>query len=98
MLVLRALFLEKVEGFAVGFLGSREWILIILSGIAGAFSWLFYFVALKYGFASKVVAIDRLSIIFVVIFAVLFLGESFGWETAFGAVLMALGAILISWK
>ena len=97
-LVLTSLFLKKFDGFSFGIFGSREWILIILSGIAGALSWLFYFFALKYGFASKVVAIDRLSIVFVVIFAILFLGESFGWKTAFGAVLMALGAILISWK
>lgn len=97
-LVLTSLFLKKFKGFSFGTFGSREWVLIILSGIAGALSWLFYFFALKYGFASKVAAIDRLSIVFVIILAVLFLGESFGWKSALGAIFMALGAILISWK
>lgn len=97
-LILTSLFLKKFKGFSFGTFGSREWVLIILSGIAGALSWLFYFFALKYGFASKVAAIDRLSIVFVIILAVLFLGESFGWKSALGAIFMALGAILISWK
>lgn len=97
-LVLTSLFLKKFKGFSFGTFGSREWVLIILSGVAGALSWLFYFFALKYGFASKVAAIDRLSIVFVIILAVLFLGESFGWKSALGAIFMALGAILISWK
>ena len=97
-LIIISFFLKKFQGFSIGTFSSRDWLLIALSGVAGALSWLFYFFALKYGFASKVVAIDRLSIIFVVIFAVLFLGESFGWKSAIGAVLMVAGAILISWK
>ncbi|MBI4993435.1 EamA family transporter [Candidatus Wolfebacteria bacterium] len=94
-LVLTSLFLKKFEGFSFGVFNSREWILIILSGIAGALSWLFYFFALKYGLASKVAAIDRLSIIFVVFFAILFLGEIFSWKVAIGAILMASGAFLM---
>lgn len=91
-------FLKKFEGFSLSSLGGKDWLLIVLAGVSGALSWLFYFLALKYGFATKVVAIDRLSIVFVVILAAAFLGETIGWKLAMGAVLMVLGAILISLK
>lgn len=97
-LVVISLFLQKFEGFSVGTFSSREWLLIAASGIAGALSWLFYFVALKEGLASSVAAIDRLSIVFVILLAALFLGEALGWKTALGALLMAGGAILITLK
>jgi transporter family protein len=97
-LVLVSLFLHKFQGFSFGSLRSKEWLLIGGAGIAGALSWLFYFFALKIGDASKIVAIDRLSIVLVVIMASIFLGETLGWKTALGALLMAGGAILISLK
>jgi transporter family protein len=71
---------------------------IALSGIAGAISWLFYFYALKIGAASGVAALDRLSVVFVLIFAVLFLGESVTLRSAFGALLLTVGAILMTIK
>ncbi len=86
------------NGFSLNSLSSRDWILIALSAIAGAMSWLFYFVALKDGPASAVGAIDRLSIVFIVVLAVVFLGESFGFKTAIGAALISIGAILITLK
>lgn len=58
----------------------------------------FWFYALKNGEAGPVSAIDRLSIVFIVIFATLFLGESFGWKTALGSVFVAMGAFLITMK
>jgi len=88
-------FLKKFNGFSFDMMGGKDWLLIILAGISGAMSWIFYFLALKYGLATKVMAIDRMSIVFVVILAALFLGEAFGWKSALGAVLMAGGAILI---
>jgi len=88
-------FLKKFNGFSFDIMGGKDWLLIILAGISGAMSWIFYFLALKYGLATKVMAIDRMSIVFVVILAALFLGEAFGWKSALGAVLMAGGAILI---
>jgi transporter family protein len=90
--------LGKFHNFSAGTLSNRDWVLIVLSGVAGAISWIFYFLALKYGFAGKVVAIDRLSIIFVIILAAIFLGEGFGWKVALGTALMASGAILITLK
>ncbi|NQV93381.1 EamA family transporter [Candidatus Kaiserbacteria bacterium] len=97
-LVLVSFFLNKFDGFSVTNLSSKEWLLISLAGIAGALSWLFYFFALKTGFATEVVAIDRLSIVFVVILAALFLGEGFGWKVILGALFMTAGAILITLK
>lgn len=69
---------------------------IALSGIAGALSWLFYFWALRSGKAGQVASIDRLSIVFVIIFALIFLGEKINYKMGLGACLMALGAILIA--
>ncbi|MDQ5938754.1 MAG: bacterial/archaeal transporter family protein [Patescibacteria group bacterium] len=80
--------LNTIEGKALLF--------IVLSGIAGAISWLFYFYAIKEGSASTASAIDRLSIVFVFILAVIFLGEKFTWGAALGAVLIVLGALFMS--
>lgn len=88
--------LQKFEGFTLGSLTSREWLFIMLAGVAGALSWLFYFIALKVGDVNAVVAIDRLSIVFVVILAALFVGEALTVRTVTGALLMVLGAIIIS--
>lgn len=74
--------------------GKALWF-IVLSGIAGALSWLFYFVALKNGPASGVAALDRLSVVFVLILAILFLGESLTWKSGVGIGLIAMGAILM---
>lgn len=97
-LLVISFFLKKFENFSFGVLASRDWFLIVFAGIAGALSWLFYFFALKYGFASKVAAVDRLSLVFIVLLAALFLGEAFGWKTIFGASLIVIGAILITIK
>ena len=97
-LVITSFFLRKFQGFSLDSFSSRDWLWIILSAVAGALSWLFYFVALKTGLASKVVVIDRLSLIFVLVLAAVFLGESLGWKSVLGGTLMVAGAILISLK
>lgn len=97
-LIVVTLSLKKFEGFTMRSLDSKQWLYIVLAGIAGALSWLFYFAALKNGAATRVAAIDRLSIVFVLIFAILFLGESFRVKPAVGAALMAVGAILMTLK
>jgi transporter family protein len=78
-------------------IGSRPFKFIVLSGIAGAMSWLFYFAALKIGLASHVASIDRLSVVFVVIFAALFLGEAMTLKSLLGVVLLTLGAVILVW-
>jgi transporter family protein len=69
---------------------------IVLSGVAGAFSWLFYFFALKLAPVSKVAPIDRLSVVFALVLAALFLGEEVSLRTGIGAALVAAGAIVIA--
>ena len=97
-LLLVSISLGKWRGFTWVSIQSRDWWLIVLAGIAGALSWLFYFYALKTGVATKVVAIDRLSIVFVVLLAGIFLSEGFGWKSIMGSLMMVAGAILISLK
>ena len=79
-------------------IGSRALTFIVFSGIAGALSWLFYFLALKYGPASGVSALDRLSVVFVVILAALFLGEALTAKSVIGLVLIVGGALLLVFK
>ncbi|MBJ6362008.1 EamA family transporter [Paenibacillus sp. GCM10012307] len=71
---------------------------IVLSGSAGALSWLFYFLALKYGKVSQVGPIDKLSVVIAVVLAVLFLGERLSWINAAGVALIAVGALLVALK
>lgn len=73
-------------------------VFIIASGIAGALSWLFYFLALRNGPASSVAAIDRLSVVFVFIFAVLFLAEKFTLKSVAGVLFITFGALLMTLK
>lgn len=74
---------------------GKALLFIVLSGIAGALSWLAMFGALKLGPPTGVSALDRLSVVFVFMFSVLFLGLQFSWKTLVGAGLMVAGAILM---
>lgn len=69
---------------------------IVLSGIAGALSWLFYFISLKFGAVRQVAPIDRLSVVFAIILAAVFLGEKVSLLSGLGVVLIAAGAILVA--
>jgi len=95
-LIIASLSLKKWEGFSFETMLLKDWILIILAGVAGALSWLFYFFALKSGEATKVVAIDRMSLVFVAILAFMFLGENLRWQQLIGVILMVGGAVLVS--
>lgn len=75
---------------------GRPLLFIILSGVAGALSWLLYFLAIKYGPVSSVVAIDRTSVVFALILAALFLEEAFTWKTALGGALILGGALMVA--
>ncbi|MBW3623483.1 MAG: EamA family transporter [Armatimonadetes bacterium] len=67
---------------------------ILASGLAGAASWFFYFLALKHGPATEVAALDRTSIVFTLALAALFLGEALHWRSLLGVSLIVLGVIL----
>lgn len=74
---------------------GKPLLFIVLSGIAGAISWLAMFAALKVGPAPGVAALDRLSVVFVLVFSLLFLGTQFTWKALIGAFLIVLGAVLM---
>jgi bacterial/archaeal transporter family protein len=97
-LVIVSLFLKKFENFSLNLFTSKDWLLIILAGISGALSWLFYFGALKFGPASHVAVIDRLSLVFVILLSALILGETLNLKVILGAILIIIGAILVVWK
>ena len=69
---------------------------IVLSGLAGALSWLFYFWALKFGKVSQVAPIDKLSVVIATVLAVVILGEKINFLNALGIVLIAVGALIVS--
>jgi transporter family protein len=77
---------------------NRVLLFIVLSGVSGAISWLFYFFALKTGPATGVAALDRMSVVFVLILAALFLGEHLTWKTGIGGLLITAGAVLMTLK
>ncbi len=81
-------FLNTIDNKAILF--------IILSGISGALSWLFYFLAIKLGPVTAVAAIDRTSIVFVFVLSVLFLSESLTILKSIGALAIVVGAILMA--
>lgn len=97
-LVVVALVMNKFKDFAPNNLSAKQWWYIVAAGIAGALSWLFYFGALKLGLASRVAAVDRLSVVFVLLFSIIMLGEHLTWKNGFGALLIAGGAILMTLK
>jgi bacterial/archaeal transporter family protein len=99
--IVMAIFLVAVAGLLgrfkqVGEINSRALLFIVLSGLAGAASWLFYFVALRHGPVTGVAALDRLSVAMVFVLAVLFLGDPFTWKGLAGASLVVVGAILLT--
>jgi transporter family protein len=77
---------------------ARSWIFLTLSGLATGASWICYYRALKLGPASQVAPIDKLSIVLVAVFAVLFLGERLTARNWLGVVLVAAGALLVATK
>ncbi len=73
---------------------NKALLYIALSAIAGGLSWLCYFAALKIGPAGAVAALDRVSIVLIVILGAVFLAEAITWKTGLGALLIALGTLL----
>lgn len=69
---------------------------LVLSGLATGFSWLFYFRALQLGPASKVVPIDKLSLVITMVLAAVFLKENVNLQVIIGAVLMTIGTLIIA--
>jgi bacterial/archaeal transporter family protein len=77
-------------------ISRRTWIFLILSGLATALSWVCYFRALQLGPASKVAPVDKLSVIFAIAMAALFLREAVTWQQWSGGGLIVIGAVLLA--
>lgn len=105
---LRGLIIGVFMGAAALFLGKwdtvmetppKAFLFIFLAAIAGGLSWLWGFMALKAGGeVTAVNALDKLSLLLVVVFAVMFLGEEFTWAKLFGAIMIVIGTIFVSFK
>ena len=76
-------------------ISRRSWLFLILSGLATGASWLFYYKALQMGDASKVVPIDKLSVVITLVLAFVFLHEQFTIKSAVGAVLITAGTLVM---
>lgn len=76
-------------------IGRKSWIFLILSGLATGASWLCYYHALQTGEVSKVVPIDKLSVVLTLVLAFVFLHETFTVKSAIGAVLITAGTLIM---
>lgn len=75
-------------------ISQKSWLFLILSGLATGASWLCYYRALQLGPASKVVPIDKLSVVITLVLAFLFLHEKFTVKSAIGCLLIGAGTLL----
>ncbi|MCI8512016.1 MAG: EamA family transporter [Lachnospiraceae bacterium] len=76
-------------------IGKRSWLFLILSGICTGASWLCYYKALQMGEASKVVSIDKLSVVITMVLAAVILHETFTLKSAVGCALIGTGTLLM---
>lgn len=79
-------------------LNGRNWLFLILSGVATGLSWLFYFKALQMGDASKVAPVDKLSVVLTILLSFLILKEPVTTKVIVGGLLITMGTIVILWK
>ena len=87
-------FLTDTQGGISGISG-KSWLFLILSGLATGASWLCYYKALQMGEASKVVPVDKLSVIFTLVLAFVFLHEEFTPKSLIGCMLIGAGTLLM---
>lgn len=87
-------FITHTQG-GITSIGKKNWVFLILSGLATGVSWLCYYKALQMGSASKVAPVDKLSVVITLILAVIFLHEDFTAKSAIGAALVTAGTILM---
>lgn len=87
-------FITDAQG-GIASISRRSWIFLILSGLATGASWLCYYKALQLGDASKVVPIDKLSVVITLVLAFVFLHEKFTWKSGLGAILITAGTLVM---
>ena len=79
----------------IGNISSKSWIFLILSGLCTGLSWLCYYKALQLGDVSKVVPIDKLSVVLTLVLAFIFLHEQFTPKSLIGCLLLAAGTLVM---
>ena len=87
-------FLTQAQS-GLGEISRRSWLFLILSGLATGASWLCYYRALQVGEASKVVPVDKLSVVITLVLAWVFLKEEFSARSLLGAVLITAGTLVM---
>ena len=87
-------FLTNAQG-GISEIGRKSWVFLILSGLATGASWLCYYKALQIGDASKVVPIDKLSVVITLVLAFVFLHEQFTVKSLIGCVLIGIGTLIM---
>ena len=87
-------FLTDAQG-GLAAISRKSWLFLILSGLATGASWLCYYRALQIGEASKVVPVDKLSVVITLVLAFAFLHEKFTWKSIAGAALITAGTLLM---
>ena len=87
-------FLTNAQG-GISEIGRKSWVFLILSGLATGASWLCYYRALQIGEASKVVPVDKLSVVITLILAFVFLHEDFTPKSLIGCVLIGIGTLVM---
>ena len=87
-------FITNTQGGIVD-ISKRSWLFLILSGLATGASWLCYYKALQIGDASKVVPVDKLSVVITLVLAFLFLHEKFTPKSLIGCILIGLGTMIM---
>ena len=96
--VLSAILAATRQFQSFGTISSRSYLFLVLSGMATGGSWICYFRALKLGDAARGAPIDKLSVVLVAVFGVIFLGEHLSLPNWLGVALIAGGAILVAYK
>ncbi|MBS7545254.1 EamA family transporter [Ancylobacter oerskovii] len=82
----------------IGTISPRSGLFLVLSGLATGLSWVCYFRALRIGDAARVAPVDKLSVVLVAVFGVIFLGEKLSGPNWLGIALIAAGAVLVAYK
>lgn len=96
--IIAAILTMSGEWQPFGSVAGRTYLFLVLSGLATGASWLCYFRALKIGQAAQVAPIDKLSVVLVAVFGVIFLGERLSALSWLGIALIAGGAVLIAYE
>lgn len=91
-----ALSFGKLSTTAIQTLSPKQWVFVILSGLGGALSWIFFYQALAVGPTVAVTVIDKLSVVFTAVLAIIVLAEGVTFQTGLGLVFVFIGTLLVS--